>query len=922
MNYPGSHGGRRRCKSEGIDAVSVTNAHYEQSYCAEIQRPLSRVRFPSPGRKPFQSVNATDLQYLNGSLPRDWNAQAYKTAGKPRLKAQYTSKWSHESNFIDSCTNGHLENGNFSSVSPKIGQGHKNGNGFSGYHRLVHQTTEANPHPEERYLQEIETLRSKLHGLEHLRGLSDNKRARERSDSELSSATTSPPDPRHNHHSIKKEVKRARDFVNSSPKSQQVPSELSENGKDSKAGLQFDSNKSPNSIEKDGKAEKDAKEVAAPTKSDVKTKKIREYPGPHSLDGLRPSLFPNVPPYIRFSLHDQKGPALPPTIQRNLKWNLSTITPLVVRRTVLNSGFRLIRKSNEWTGTWGKHMKSINFKVLKEYQKINHFPGTFQIGRKDRLWRNLFKLMAKFGKKEFGFIPRTYVLPQDSKMLRAAWERSNGKEAWIIKPPASARGTGIKVIHRWGQIPKKRPLVVQKYVDRPYLINGCKFDLRLYILVTSMHPLRIYLYDDGLVRFASVKYSEDPASLADRYMHLTNYSINKLSSHYTHNEDESACKGHKWTIKSLWKYLGKFNIDVDSLWQRLVDLAVKTVISGESSINQLTRAHVNSRYCCYEIFGLDVLLDQDLKPWLLEVNISPSLHSSSPLDLAVKGPMVRDLMNMAGHQIPCKLSPSQQEELSQQYNRPDLPSLCLDKRLYTVVLSAEERNKHILHQSANCREEYLPTILNDLTADDVRHLIQYEDELTQCGRFQKIFPTTSSHTYHQFFEAPRYYNMLFDAWETKYHTNRRDGIQRLQELCEQKLHLQIPAPSTKAKCCTNPLNMEAGMRAPVEAGISSSNSSVDTLTRTAKKRFMSSKEGSPTLPQSPRNSSLYLWSSARIKLSAARLRSHKLLTQKNRPLSYLSRLSCGDSSSKSHSSISEPVLKESLVSVAAPAAGS
>ncbi|KAJ9579962.1 hypothetical protein L9F63_004345 [Diploptera punctata] len=170
---------------------------------------------------------------------------------------------------------------------------------------------------------------------------------------------------------------------------------------------------------------------------------------------LRASLFSYVPPYIRFSMHDVKGEALPSEIQRHMKWKLSTITPLVIRRTLLNSGFKLVRKSNDWCGTWGKHMKSLCFKTLKEFQKINHFPGTFQIGRKDRLWKNLYRLMTKFGKKEFGFIPRTYVLPQDNKFLRQAWEKNLGKEKWIIKPPASARGTGIKVVHRWAQIPKK-----------------------------------------------------------------------------------------------------------------------------------------------------------------------------------------------------------------------------------------------------------------------------------------------------------------------------------------------------------------------------------------------------------------------------------------------------------------------------------
>nr|CAD7571741.1 unnamed protein product [Timema californicum] len=511
---------------------------------------------------------------------------------------------------------------------------------------------------------------------------------------------------------------------------------------------------------------------------------------------LRGSLFSYVPPYINFSLHDVKGESLPTEIQRLLKWKLSTITPLVVRRTLLNTGFRLVRKSNDWCGTWGKHMKSMCFKTLKEFQKINHFPGTFQIGRKDRLWKNLYRLMAKFGKKEFGFIPHTYVLPQDGKILRQAWEKSCGKSRWIIKPPASARGTGIKVVHRWTQIPKKRPLVVQKYISQPYLINGSKFDLRLYVLVTSINPLRIFIYDDGLVRFASVKYSADMSSLGDRYMHLTNYSINKLSSQYTQNEDATACQGHK-TVKTLWSYLEKDGVNVKALWRSMVDLVIKTIISGESSISQLTRTNQVSRYCSYELFGIDVLLDHELRPWLLEVNISPSLHSSSPLDLAVKGPLVRDLMNIAGYQIPCKLTQGQQVELSDRLGLNGNP-LCFDRRLYTTALSRDERVKHS-EQQQNSREEYLDEILEELTPDDVRHLIQSEDELTQSGNFIRIFPTPDTHHYHEFFEAPRYYNMMLDAWETKYHKNRQEGINLLESLCSQRRHLVVPPPVSVTK---------------------------------------------------------------------------------------------------------------------------
>ena len=90
----------------------------------------------------------------------------------------------------------------------------------------------------------------------------------------------------------------------------------------------------------------------------------------------------------------------------------------------------------------------------------------------------------------------------------------------------------FQVVNKWSQIPKCRPLIVQKYVAKPHLINNTKYDLRIYVLLTSLSPLRIFLYDDGLVRFASNTYSSDADSLSDVFTHLTNYSINKNSSTY------------------------------------------------------------------------------------------------------------------------------------------------------------------------------------------------------------------------------------------------------------------------------------------------------------------------------------------------------------------------------------------------------
>lgn len=78
---------------------------------------------------------------------------------------------------------------------------------------------------------------------------------------------------------------------------------------------------------------------------------------------------------------------------------------------------------------------------------------------------------------------------------------------------------------------------MSKYVSKPHLIRGYKYDLRLYVLVTSFDPVKIYMFKDGLVRLATVPYSTSKSSLKQRFVHLTNYSVNKKAEAYVKNQN-------------------------------------------------------------------------------------------------------------------------------------------------------------------------------------------------------------------------------------------------------------------------------------------------------------------------------------------------------------------------------------------------
>jgi len=99
--------------------------------------------------------------------------------------------------------------------------------------------------------------------------------------------------------------------------------------------------------------------------------------------------------------------------------------------------------------------------------------------------------------------------------------------------------------------------VVQKYLNNPLLIENLKFDLRLYVLLAGVDPLRIFLYNDGLARFCTSEYEPvTKSNIKNLTMHLTNYAINKFSKKFVFNTSETQMDiGHKRNIKFILQYL-------------------------------------------------------------------------------------------------------------------------------------------------------------------------------------------------------------------------------------------------------------------------------------------------------------------------------------------------------------------------------
>eukprot|EP00928_Gymnodinium_smaydae_P039088 TRINITY_DN26789_c0_g1_i1.p1 TRINITY_DN26789_c0_g1~~TRINITY_DN26789_c0_g1_i1.p1 ORF type:complete len:1116 (-),score=139.62 TRINITY_DN26789_c0_g1_i1:86-3433(-) len=412
----------------------------------------------------------------------------------------------------------------------------------------------------------------------------------------------------------------------------------------------------------------------------------------------------------------------------------------VVRDTLLVNGMRPTQ-DKDWLIQWsGPSVKEATYAELDANQRVNHFPGSTELTRKDRLWCHFQEMAHRYGREEFDFVPETYVLPEQVDEFLKCYERVKG--LWIVKPHASSRGRGIFLLQDLKRLPLDETSVVSRYVHNPMLIQGLKFDLRVYVLVTSYEPLRAYLYREGLTRFASKPYSTKRSHLDDAYRHLTNYSINKSASNFVENASLGHDNvGHKWSLSALNKHLRCAGVDTKLMWRRIMDILVKALLSVEHTIAARTRKATSHSESCFELYGFDVLVDERLKPWLLEVNLSPSMQAESPLDWQIKSSLLSDALNLVGV---CRHSLAVARMRAQRDRRPSSQS-----GGSRYPLSQRRRRETAVHalRAACCEDgqgEPQPLDLDLLDVGQLRVLARACDESGRNRNFIRLYPTRAA----------------------------------------------------------------------------------------------------------------------------------------------------------------------------------
>ena len=377
-------------------------------------------------------------------------------------------------------------------------------------------------------------------------------------------------------------------------------------------------------------------------------------------------------------------------------------------------------------------------------------------------------MQEKFGRDAFDIIPETYILPDEFADFYSHFHsikstlKDDETNMWIVKPSASSKGRGIYLIDDISEAPIKENCVISKYIGNPLLINNTKFDIRVYVLVTSIDPWRIYIYKEGLARFASESYTSE-GNKSNRFIHLTNYSINKKNDKFVQNTKlETDDEGNKWSLSALSKYLESIGVDMNLLWSRIYDCIIKSFLCVDQHIHTAIKKIPGFKNNCFELYGFDILIDSHLKPWILEANLSPSLATDSPLDYSIKTNLMTDTFNLIG----IKKMDRRRDNVNKIKQRFKNFNKLKNNQTRGLSSSKNPNASRMDSVKRSDAQEYLDKnrlFCEKLSQISMKNRTIIRDTLTEDsrkGNFIRIYPTKNSDIYDQYFTLPRTSNKV------------------------------------------------------------------------------------------------------------------------------------------------------------------
>lgn len=366
---------------------------------------------------------------------------------------------------------------------------------------------------------------------------------------------------------------------------------------------------------------------------------------------------------------------------------------------------------------------------LEPHQKINHFPGSGFITNKVSLAVN-----------HFPFIPPAFVIPKDSnKFLEEI--KNHPQKMWVEKSN-NHRGIHIKSPKEIDLNKGSDEYFVQEYIANPLLIDKRKFDIGLYTVLTSIDPLRVYVYDqEVLIRFCEKDYNPFDPEDEQKYV---------VGDAYTQPWELPSLKvmwqrgkfSRKMLLNTYLKQQGK---DVDKMWNDIYRAIAEVYLRKEPDLISAGSSYRSTRNF-FEMVRFDFILDADMKVWLMEVNMSPNLSSAAHSDnKLLYEQVVFNLLGLVG--VATKLdhslkysSPSEKDMLVSDQDTQVLYDTCASKECSKDCYSEKCRLCYPCLRE-NEREFIKAAYLEHNHRGGYRRI--YPPPMTQTGEIKKDSPALS-----------------------------------------------------------------------------------------------------------------------------------------------------------------------------------